>query len=874
MQADFTETVDPADSEPAIGVLERGTVIASRYEIEDLIGSGGFSRVYAARDRELGERVAIKILRSDRVTPATLSRLRREVKLTREISRATLVRVFDLGQDRENTFLTMELVPGETLRDRIARGPLPVDEVIAIAKQMLDALGGLHAAGVVHRDVKPANILLTPDGGAKLADFGLARLWESGDKVTRTEAFVGTLEYVAPEQAIGGQLDGRTDLYSFGVLLFEMLAGKVPHEGTTNIGKVVAHLTSRAPDVRTEAPDVPAWLAELIRRLMERDPADRPPTAEAVLEAMQTRKRDVRWRLKRSRAGLAIGALATAAAVVSGAWAWNAWWGSLDRVERNGTAGLRAVDKRGRTLWSDPELTPGRSATIVQLDRTDRIVAALPFAERSRPTLEDLHRLQLLEASTGAVTRELVISGAANAFPLEPTFRIDEVTAIDPDHDGRDDVLVTYTHTPYWASYSVYVDPRSAESGPILIASGHHRLAGMTDLDGDGTDELFFIGPNNRMGRFTAIAAVKVIESREGPDPSAKWAQASTPDAEYARETDALAWYALQPRLPAYACSLASADPVRRELRFDCRGGREFVLDYDGFEPGARSALDPSERREARATAYRELRDALRKGAAGEFDDALRQLRAARDRASAVVDHELVEWADTSEATLLARSGRFDEADALFTRLVGTSDSTWQVSLLAGRAFESQGEVHRAERFLRNALGGATQSVWDKPELTGLARELVLVLAQQERWADAREVVVEFAEAYPEDASIATYLGAFVGWRSGSPTISGMVLNPSHPGMYNYWYFEGRWALGVEDPSAFLAEMNAFRPDQPDPDYLYRSLEAEILSRLGRKDEARAMAARALAATREAAKDDMLARAHIRVVEERANRFR
>ena len=159
MDSHQTETVDPDEAILDLAVLAPGTLVASRYEIERLLGSGGFARVYSARDVELGQRIAIKILRSDRMTAATLARLRREVSIAREIPRATLVRVYDLGQDGDHVYLTMELVEGETLRDRIRRKLLDVDEIVQIAEPVLDALGALHAAGVVHRDLKPANIL-------------------------------------------------------------------------------------------------------------------------------------------------------------------------------------------------------------------------------------------------------------------------------------------------------------------------------------------------------------------------------------------------------------------------------------------------------------------------------------------------------------------------------------------------------------------------------------------------------------------------------------------------------------------------------------------------------------------------------------------
>ncbi|MGK2858285.1 MAG: protein kinase domain-containing protein [Thermoanaerobaculia bacterium] len=871
-----TESVNPDEPVVDLAVLASGTFVASRYEIERLLGTGGFARVYAARDVELGQRIAIKILRSDRITPATLARLRREVSIAREIPRDTLVRVYDLGQDGEHTFLTMELVEGETLRDLTRRGPLAVNEIARLAEPILDALGTLHAAGVVHRDLKPANILLTPGGEVKLADFGLARRWEGGEKVTRTEALVGTLEYVAPEQALGKQLDGRADLYAFGVLLFEMLTGKLPLEAATNLGTVMAHIVTTAPDVRTIRHDVPPWLAELIQRLMEKEPAARPQTATEVLETIRARKRDLGWRWRRSRARVTIYLLFAAAILASGLWMWNAHWSAFDHIESDAKGDLVAIDRGGRVRWANADLAPGRSAVAVNLTGTDAVVVAVPRPTGELLPLEESHKMRVYSAATGEVMRDFTVFSAADRFPLDPMFGPAAMSAIDPDHDGREDVLVTFTHTPYWPSYSVYVDPRTGFSTAILIASGHHRLAGMADIDGDGVDELFFSGPNNRMGWFTGIAAVKLVRP-SGPVVRvlSPWIEAGTPDAEYARTSgDSLFWYSLQPRMAVYSCGLSAADSARRVLKFDCGSDWRFELGYDGFLSGTSSTLAPQARMAARAAAYDELRNALRTGTQEAFGDAIRLAHQAREKATVANDANLVEWISTNEAILLARAGRSDEAEAMFDALVRTSDAPSEICWQAGIVFEQQGELERAVRFHRQGIAAGTNGVWKGRVASDHLESLLLVLAQQERWNEARADLVRYEATYPEGHHTLPYLRAFIDWRSGSPLKRALDVNPSQPELFNYTIFEARWAAGVPDATAFLRELNDFRKVKPAPAYLYESLESEILAKMGRSDEAKALAAKALADTAAAAKTEPIARAHVKLVSERALRMR
>ncbi len=262
-------------------------LLAHRYEIEGLLGVGGMGSVYRAFDRELDERVALKVLRRELLgDPVTLERFRREVKLARRVTHPNVARVYDIGEHEGVRFLTMELVDGESLAATLAREvALAPARVVAIARAVCDGLSAAHAAGVVHRDLKPDNVILARDGRVVLTDFGIARLAGSG--ASRTLGMVlGTPQYMAPEQVDPrGEIDGRADLYALGVMLFEMLAGEAPWKGDSPIAIAARRLVAPPPDPG-DVVNVPASLAAIVLRLIAREPAGRFASASDVRDAL------------------------------------------------------------------------------------------------------------------------------------------------------------------------------------------------------------------------------------------------------------------------------------------------------------------------------------------------------------------------------------------------------------------------------------------------------------------------------------------------------------------------------------------------------------------------------------------------------------
>ncbi len=278
----------------APGSLAVGERFAGRYDIQELLGSGGMGVVYRAFDREVGEAVAIKALRPDLgdIDPTLLERFKQELRLARRITHRNVVRTYDLGEVDGVYYITMELVRGTTVAALIRdAGRLDVPATLTIGKQVCRALEVAHEEGVVHRDVKPQNLLVDPSGFLKVMDFGIARLAEHRSDprqaLTAAGVVVGTPQYMAPEQLFAESVDGRADLYATGAVLFECVTGRPVFEAPSLVALLARHLEDTAPDPRTLNADVPDSLARVILRALERKPENRWPTAGQFLHALE-----------------------------------------------------------------------------------------------------------------------------------------------------------------------------------------------------------------------------------------------------------------------------------------------------------------------------------------------------------------------------------------------------------------------------------------------------------------------------------------------------------------------------------------------------------------------------------------------------------
>jgi HAMP domain-containing protein len=274
------------------GVLMPGQSLGVRYHVQALLGAGGMGMVYRAVDRELQEVVAIKTLKPEMIAAdsTALERFKGEIRLARKISHRNVVRTHDLGEAFGLYFITMEFVEGTSLKDLIkARGRLPVQVLLPIAKQLCRALEVAHEAGVIHRDIKPQNMVVERDGTLKVMDFGIARLASRTPQqgLTQEGMVIGTPEYMAPEQLLGDELDVRADIYSAGVVLYECLTGKLPFEAPSPIVLISRILEEMPPPPHTLHSDIPVAVSALVMRAMSRDRESRPQTAVALHDALE-----------------------------------------------------------------------------------------------------------------------------------------------------------------------------------------------------------------------------------------------------------------------------------------------------------------------------------------------------------------------------------------------------------------------------------------------------------------------------------------------------------------------------------------------------------------------------------------------------------
>ena len=262
-------------------------MLGDRYEIGAPLGRGGMATVYGGRDRVLGRAVAIKVL-AERYAgdEKFVTRFRREARAAAGLNHANIVSVFDTGDSDGQHYIIMEMVDGETLADLLKReGPLSPDRATWITGSIARALHAAHGRGLIHRDVKPGNVMLTRDGDIKVMDFGIARA-ATDDTLTQTGMVLGTASYLSPEQSRGDPVDHRSDVYSLGCVLYEMLGGRPPFAGETPVGVAYKHVHERPEPLSTANPEIPAEVEAVVMRALEKDPADRYESAEEFRGAL------------------------------------------------------------------------------------------------------------------------------------------------------------------------------------------------------------------------------------------------------------------------------------------------------------------------------------------------------------------------------------------------------------------------------------------------------------------------------------------------------------------------------------------------------------------------------------------------------------
>lgn len=872
---DGTGTMDaglPAPFEgesPGVRLFAPGTDIAARYEVLSVRGVGGSAVVYAAFDRELRQPVALKVLRADRTSAAALTRFRREAAIARQAASPRLVRVYDIEATGESVFLTMEDVAGGSLKDRLSDGPLPFEDGLRVAGEILEGLAALHGLGIVHRDVKPGNVLLTADGSVKLADFGLARRLQADEtRATSMDAVVGTIDYVSPEQALGRELDGRSDLYSFGVTLYEALTGSVPFRRDSAIGTALAHLKEPPPRLRSVRPDAPAWLDAFVARLLSKAPEERYATAEEALADLAARRATgSRTRPRRRRLVVLSLALAATAAILVGIFLLRPFRRpEAVRLEplANGR-GVVAVDPAGRALWEVPDAPDGGAVRLYRRAGGGNGVAAVLGSGVVGP---EGARIALLDAASGAVRKEIRVSahGVGDFWELPERWVFGGLEVVDM--DGRDALVLCIVNPELYPSTSFLVDPENGASRVLLAASGHSVFLGATDLDGDGRKELLFGVSANRLGQYAAVAAVRPDEPGESADTDTRAAiPPASPDLPvFERQRGRMVWFALGPAGRSSGSRRLEVDEARRVLRLTGSTAEPFELGFDGFAAGSRTALDARSRQEARTSTWRLLLRAARLEKGGDLAGAAAAAKEAVAAIAPAGDRSLLEWARRSEARLRIAGGGIAEGERIFREIAADAVAPTSVAADAARALHLAGEPTRALRWYRKAvLGhGNAEEAW----IVGDAlADALLAFGELRRWEEALSLV----EATPAMSwSQRAEMRALVFWQAGQPTPEPTGVTPS-TSLRRYWLLEERLAAGA-DPVAILHDLVAEKAGRSDVGELLALLEAELHLRAGRGREAWRAASPAFSSLWARRFRDVTARGHLSLAADRAVR--
>ena len=354
-----------------------GAVLGERYEILDTLGEGGMGAVYKAHDRELGRTVALKIIRPELASnPDILQRFKQEILLASRVTDRNIIRIYDLGDADGVKFITMEFVEGEDLRHLLHRqGKLPAAEAVDIMEQVVSGLQAAHRLGIIHRDLKPGNIMRATDGRVLVMDFGLARSLE-GDGMTRTGAMLGTMEYMSPEQAQAKDLDARSDIFTVGLILYELLTGIMPYEAESAIASLLKRTQQRAIPASEIDKNVPGALSNIVSKCLERDPPLRYQSADELRNDL---------------------------------WAWQ------------GKSGTTRVSASSTHLWMNRLREVQWLRVVAVLVLAGVVVGGVVwFASRGRPAAEKTHEpVSVLVADFQNNTSDSVFDGT-----LEPTFNL------------------------------------------------------------------------------------------------------------------------------------------------------------------------------------------------------------------------------------------------------------------------------------------------------------------------------------------------------------------------------------------------------------------------------------------------------------------
>lgn len=518
-----------AEAAPArapVALPAPGQVLAGRFVLGQVLGGGASGMVYSALDERLGQKVAIKVVLPHLVEESTRQRLRREVQAARQ-AHPNVVGIYDLHETDGLLFLSMELVEGGGLRGLLTeKGRLAVDQTVALGRQLAAALAHFHALGLVHRDVKPGNILIAPDGTPKLCDLGLTRPLQHGDTVTESAMLVGTPAYMAPEQGLRPDVSPKADVYALGLTLWECLAGEVPLKGDTALDTLMRRQKLAPRALRASVPGCPRWLDRLLRQMLDPDPARRP-TAPEVERALARRRAPFRL----PRRALAAAGLAVVTIVVGGL-GWRVVEGrKTARMEGVGRS-VRGIDARGGVRWEYQTASAIRQTERADVDgdgRPELVVVAYPSSqERSDPASQGASEVLVVRENGRLITRlhpEELVPGWEHPFRRQLNCA---VLVQDLNRDGAAEVLLNCIHPEFYPSELFVYWPRHDRWEWLLDHTG--RIYDILPLPDRETPRLRVFAVNNRLGMLPVAGELAINPAPAHHMVAADVAQLVSPD--------------------------------------------------------------------------------------------------------------------------------------------------------------------------------------------------------------------------------------------------------------------------------------------------------------------------------------------------------
>jgi dienelactone hydrolase len=556
--------------------------LGSDYLIERELGGGGMSRLFLAEERRLGRRVVVKVLSPELAAGLSGERFEREIRVAAELQDPRIVPVLRVGHAGDLRFYTMPYVEGETLRARLDRSPVPVDEALGILRDVAMALERAHAHRVVHRDIKPENILLT-GRTAVVADFGIAKAIteaaaaDTGGTLTTTGALIGTPSYMAPEQAAGDAVDARVDLYAWGVIAYEMLAGRHPFASRTTVqGMLTAHIAERPASLGERRPDVPAALTRLVDRCLSKDPAQRPESASALVDQLQEATGLHVQRRRPSPATVAVAAVVVALVAGAGAWlhrrSGERRWAREDALPEAARleaadlslAAFRVLGRAARNLPDDTQITAA-------LKHATRIVSVTSSPPGATVEIQDYLTpdsawyslgttpLDSVEVPNGYFRWRLAKAGVGESVTAPGTgrhmkFALDSVLAAP---DG-----MVWVPSMTFSDYIAFV----GWVGPVTLPSFDIDRLEVSNreyqefVDGGGyTTRKYWTEPFIRQGRtLTWEQAMALFRDRTGRPGPSTWSGGHYPDGQGDYPVSGVSWY----EAAAYAAFVGKSLPT------------------------------------------------------------------------------------------------------------------------------------------------------------------------------------------------------------------------------------------------------------------------------------------------------------------------